>query len=41
MNTENNRLVESSFAGLTRASLGLTIVALGLCGFVIVLRQQG
>jgi K+-transporting ATPase ATPase C chain len=34
MNTENNRLVESSFAGLTRASLGLTIVALGLCGFV-------
>lgn len=34
MNTENNRLLESSFAGLTRASLGLTIVALGLCGFV-------
>jgi len=34
MKTENNLLVESAFVGLTRASFGLTIVALGLCGFV-------
>lgn len=34
MKTENNLMVESSFAGLTRASFGLTVVALGLCGFV-------
>lgn len=27
-------LIDSSLAGLTRASIGLSIVALGLCGFV-------
>ena len=31
---EKSQLVDSSLAGLTRASIGLTIVALGLCGFV-------
>jgi len=34
MNIENNLLIDSSVVGLTRASLGLTIVALGLCGFM-------
>lgn len=34
MNIENNRLVDSSMAELTRGSLGLTVVALGLCGFM-------
>ena len=31
---EKSQLVDSSLAGLTRASIGLSIVALGLCGFV-------
>ena len=31
---QNSLLIDSSFAGLTRASIGLSIVALGLCGFV-------
>ena len=31
---ENSQLIDSSLAGLTRASLGLTLIALGLCGFV-------
>lgn len=31
---ENQPLIESSVAGQIRASLGLTVVALGLCGFV-------
>lgn len=34
MNIENNQLIDSSLTGLTRASVGLSIVALGLCGFV-------
>ena len=34
MNIENNRLVDSSMAELTRGSLGLTVIALGLCGFM-------
>lgn len=34
MNIENNQLINSSLGGLTRASLGLTVVALGLCGFL-------
>jgi len=34
MNIEDNLLIDSSVVGLTRASLGLTIVALGLCGFM-------
>ena len=31
---EKSQLVDSSLAGLTRASIGLSIVALGLCGFM-------
>lgn len=31
---EKSQLIDSSLAGLTRASIGLSIVALGLCGFV-------
>lgn len=34
MNIENNQLIDSSLTGLTRASVGLSIVALGLCGFM-------
>ena len=34
MNILNNQLLDSSLASLTRASIGLSIVALGLCGFV-------
>lgn len=34
MNIENNRLIQPSAASLARASLGLTAVALGLCGFL-------
>ena len=31
---EKSQLVDSSLTGLTRASIGLSIVALGLCGFM-------
>ncbi len=34
MNIENNQLIDSSMAELVRGSLGLTVVALGLCGFI-------
>lgn len=34
MNIENNQLMDSSMAELVRGSLGLTVVALGLCGFI-------
>lgn len=31
---EKSQLIDSSLAGLTRASIGLSIVTLGICGFV-------
>lgn len=34
MNIENNQLIDSSMAELVRGSLGLTVIALGLCGFL-------
>lgn len=34
MNSENLAMNELSFASLLRASIGLSIVALGLCGFI-------
>lgn len=34
MNIENNQLIDSSMAKLVRGSLGLTVIALGLCGFL-------
>ncbi len=34
MKIENNAIIENSTGSLLRASIGLTIVALGLCGFV-------
>jgi len=34
MNIENNQLIDSSMAELVRGSLGLTVIALGLCGFI-------
>lgn len=34
MNIQNNQLADSSLGEQIRASLGLTIVALGLCGFI-------
>ncbi|RZG44696.1 potassium-transporting ATPase subunit KdpC [Acinetobacter wuhouensis] len=34
MNIENNQLIGSSMAELVRGSLGLTVIALGLCGFL-------
>ncbi|MBL8322593.1 MAG: potassium-transporting ATPase subunit KdpC [Acinetobacter sp.] len=34
MNIENNPLIQPSAASLARASLGLTAIALGLCGFL-------
>ena len=34
MNIENNQLIDSSLGGLVRASIGLTVVAFTLCGFV-------
>lgn len=38
---QNSPLIDSSFAGLTRASIGLSIVALGLCGFIYSLVSTG
>ncbi|MFW1800787.1 potassium-transporting ATPase subunit KdpC [Acinetobacter nematophilus] len=34
MNTETHQVVDLSLSSLIRASIGLTVVALGLCGFV-------
>ena len=34
MNIENQALSDASWGSLLRASLGLTVVALGLCGFI-------
>ncbi|NNP71712.1 K+-transporting ATPase subunit C [Acinetobacter defluvii] len=34
MNIKNNQLIDSSMAELVRGSLGLTVIALGLCGFI-------
>ncbi|OTG91785.1 potassium-transporting ATPase subunit KdpC [Acinetobacter sp. ANC 3813] len=34
MNMQNHQLADSSLGGHLRASIGLTIIALGLCGFV-------
>lgn len=34
MNIENNQLIDSSMAELVRGSLGLTLIALGFCGFI-------
>lgn len=34
MNIENNQRIDSSMAELVRGSLGLTVIALGLCGFI-------
>ena len=37
MNTVNTEhLLQSSYASLLRASIGLTIVGLGLCGFLYI-----
>lgn len=34
MNTQNNQLIDLSIVKLMRGSLGLSVIALGLCGFV-------